>query len=79
VFAHLAAELGTGDIAVTGSESYANLHTQLMSWAECEPLAGGYCAQAGLADTASGCIAAWKRQLSAPPRRWTPATRTTPT
>jgi TnpA family transposase len=65
VFAHLAAELGTGDIAVTGSESYANLHTQLMSWAECEPLVGGYCAQAGLPDTASGCIAAWKRQLSA--------------
>lgn len=34
VFAHLAAELGTGDIAVIGAESYANLHTQLMSWSE---------------------------------------------
>jgi hypothetical protein len=49
---------------VTGAESYANLHTQLMSWSECEPLVGEYCAQAGLADTATGCVAAWKRELS---------------
>jgi hypothetical protein len=42
---------------VTGAESYANLHTQLMSWSECEPLVGEYCAQAGLADTATGCVA----------------------
>lgn len=60
VFAHLAAELGTGDIAVTGAESYANLHTQLMYWSECEPLVGEYCAQAGLPDTATGCVAAWQ-------------------
>jgi len=46
VFAHLAAELRTGDIAVVGSESYANLHTQLMSWTECQPLVADYCAQA---------------------------------
>ncbi|MGH3807722.1 MAG: hypothetical protein ACRDRU_14080, partial [Pseudonocardiaceae bacterium] len=32
VFAHLAAELRSGDIAVMGSDSYANLHAQLMSW-----------------------------------------------
>jgi TnpA family transposase len=64
VFAHLAAELGTGDIAVIGAESYANLHTQLMSWSECEPLVGEYCAQAGIPDTATGCVAAWKRELS---------------
>jgi hypothetical protein len=64
VFAHLAAELRTGDIAVVGSESYANLHTQLMSWAECEPLVADYCAQAGLPGTAAECVAAWKRQLT---------------
>jgi hypothetical protein len=64
VFAHLAAELGTGDIAVIGAESYANLHTQLMSWSECEPLVGEYCAQAGIPDTATGYVAAWKRELS---------------
>ncbi|MGH3708160.1 MAG: Tn3 family transposase [Pseudonocardiaceae bacterium] len=64
VFAHLAAELRTGDIAVVGSESYANLHTQLMSWDECRPLVADYCAQAGLPDTAAEAIAAWKSQLT---------------
>jgi TnpA family transposase len=63
VFAHLAAELRTGDIAVAGSESYANLHTQLMSWAECEPLVPGYCAQAGLPATAAECVARWREEL----------------
>ncbi|MGH3591892.1 MAG: Tn3 family transposase, partial [Pseudonocardiaceae bacterium] len=61
VFAHLAAELRSGDIAVAGSDSYANLHTQLMSWAECEPLVGEYCAQAGIPSTAVECIAHWKQ------------------
>ena len=37
VFSHLAAELRSGDIAVVGSDSYANLHAQLMSWDECAP------------------------------------------
>ena len=49
---------------MTGSQEYANLHAQLMSWAECEPLVAGYCAQAGLPDTAAGCVTAWKTQLT---------------
>jgi len=65
VFAHLADELRSGDVAVAGSESYANLHTQLMSWAECEPLVAGYCAQAGIAPTADQAIAGWKAELTA--------------
>jgi len=28
---------------VAGSESYANLHDQLMSWEECQPLAARFC------------------------------------
>ncbi|GLZ37947.1 hypothetical protein [Actinokineospora sp. NBRC 105648] len=32
VFSYLAAELRSGDIAVAGSDSFANLHAQLMSW-----------------------------------------------
>ena len=63
VFAHLADELRSGDVA--GSESYANLHTQLMSWAECQPLVAGYCAQAGIAATAEQAIAGWKAELTA--------------
>ena len=63
VFAHLAAELRTGDIAVAGADSYANLHTQLMSWAECEPLVAEYCGQAGIPATAEECVARWRREL----------------
>lgn len=48
VFSYLAAELRSGDIAVAGSDSYANLHTQLMSWQECAPLAETFCAEADL-------------------------------
>ncbi|AHH95713.1 hypothetical protein GCM10010174_38810 [Kutzneria viridogrisea] len=38
MFSYLAAELRTGDIAVAGSDSYANLQAQ--------PLAADFCAQA---------------------------------
>jgi hypothetical protein len=48
VFAYLAAELRSGDIAVVGSDSYANLYDQLMTWHECEPLVADYCAAAGI-------------------------------
>src|SRR5882757_8073779 len=34
VFSQLAAELRSGDVAVTGSDSNANLNSQLMSWEE---------------------------------------------
>lgn len=64
VFAHLAGELRSGDIAVRGSDSYANLYTQLMSWPECEPLIGDYCTQAGLAPTAGECVTAWRDELT---------------
>jgi hypothetical protein len=47
VFSHLAAELRSGDIAVAGSDSYADLGAQLMSWEECAPLAAQCCEQAG--------------------------------
>ncbi|MFC7641587.1 hypothetical protein ACFQX6_11720 [Streptosporangium lutulentum] len=35
MFSYLVAELRSGDIAVAGSDSFANLHDQLMSWEEC--------------------------------------------
>ena len=59
VFSHLAAELRSGDIAVVGSDSYANLHAQLMGWEQCEPLVEGFCAQAGIpaaAEAAGGAL-----------------------
>ncbi|MEU0485717.1 hypothetical protein ABZ260_41900 [Streptosporangium sp. NPDC006013] len=64
VFSHLVAELRSGDIAVTGSDSYTNLNAQLMSWEECEPLAAQFCEQAGIPAEASALVAYYRRQLS---------------
>jgi len=53
VFVHLAAELKSGDIAIVGSEAYADYREQLLSWPDCEPLvAAYYCQQTGLPTTA---------------------------
>jgi hypothetical protein len=53
VFSCLADELVRGDVAVVGSEAYANWRSQLLTWQECEPLVAGYCAEVGLPATAS--------------------------
>lgn len=65
VFSYLAAELRVGDIAVTGSESYANLQDQLLSWEECQPLIAGYCAEIGLPAEASAFRKMMEAQLTA--------------
>jgi len=64
VFSYLAAELRVGDIAVTGSESYANLQDQLLSWEECQPLIAGYCAEIGLPAEASAFRKRMEEQLT---------------
>jgi TnpA family transposase len=63
VFSYLAQELGTGDIAVSGSEDYADYRTQLLAWEQCEPLVAEYCAEAGLPADAAGFVAALKDLL----------------
>jgi hypothetical protein len=52
VFTYLAAELRTGDVAVRGSEAYANWAAQLLPWADCQGLLGEFCAEAGLPTSA---------------------------
>jgi Tn3 transposase DDE domain len=64
VFSQLAAELRSGDVAVTGSDSYANLNSQLMSWQECAPLAARFCEQAGIPTEAADLVAYYKAQLT---------------
>ena len=64
VFSHLASELRSGDIAVVGSDSYANLHTQLMSWEECEGKAEEFCAQAGIPSDPKALIAHYRALLT---------------
>ncbi|GII05572.1 hypothetical protein Pta02_75800 [Planobispora takensis] len=57
VFAYLAEDLRTGDIAVAGAGEYADWSANLLPWSECEPLLEGFCAQVGLPDTAAGFVA----------------------
>jgi hypothetical protein len=57
VFAYLAEELRTGDIAVRGAACYANWAAQMLPWSECEPLLDGFCEQAGLPATAAEFVA----------------------
>jgi TnpA family transposase len=64
VFSYLAAELRSGDIAVTGSDSYANLHDQLMSWEECRPLSDAFCAQAGIPSDPAALTAHYRSRLA---------------
>lgn len=48
VFSMLANELKSGDVAVRGSETYADYRHQLLPWEACEPLVQDYCQQLGL-------------------------------
>jgi hypothetical protein len=64
VFTYLVAELGSGDIAVAGSDSYANLHDRLMSWEECWPLAPEFCAQAGIPAEAAALTRHYRDELA---------------
>ena len=64
VFSHLAAELRSGDIAVVGSDSYANLHAQMMSWQECRGEVADFCAQAGIPTDANALVAFYKKKLT---------------
>ena len=64
VFSHLAAELRSGDIAVVGSDSYANLHAQLMTWDECAPQVAEFCEQAGIPADAKALVAYYRALLT---------------
>ena len=64
VFSYLAAELRSGDIAVAGSDSYASLHDQLMSWEECRPLVDAFCAQAGIPADPAALTAHFRSRLA---------------
>jgi hypothetical protein len=56
VFSYLADQIRSGDIAVVGSEDFADYRTQLLSWDECEKLLPEYCKKAGLPQTKDGFV-----------------------
>lgn len=63
VFTYLAEHLRTGDVAITGSDTFANWLDQLPDWEECGPKLAQLCEETGLPDTAAGFTGAL-RQLS---------------
>lgn len=63
VFTYLAEELRTGDIAVDGSDAYANWAEHLLPWEECEPLLDGFCTEVGLPADATAFTAALRTRL----------------
>jgi hypothetical protein len=65
VFTYLAQELRTGDVAVRGSEAYANWAAKLLGWEECEPMLDEFCAEAGLPAAATELVKSVRAQLTA--------------
>ncbi len=65
VFVHLADALETGDLFVTGSETYADYRTQLLPWPECEARLPAYCAALGIPERGEDFAAALKAELTA--------------
>src|SRR5699024_3162147 len=58
----LAEELRTGDIAVVGSNEYADWTEHLLPWEECEQHLAAFCAEVGLPETAEGFVAHLKHR-----------------
>ncbi|MFB0482358.1 Tn3 family transposase [Xanthomonas euvesicatoria] len=64
VFSSLANELKSGDVAVRGSETYADYREQLLPWEQCEPLLEDYCKHVVLPATAVGFVNALQSRLT---------------
>ncbi|MFI6597455.1 hypothetical protein ACIBHX_14470 [Nonomuraea sp. NPDC050536] len=79
VFAYLAEELRTCDIAVAGAAEYGDWRAHLLSFDQCRSLLAAYCAEAGLPASAAEFVAELKERHARPPSTWTPATPTTRT
>ena len=62
MFTYLAEDLRTGDIAVAGAAEYGDWNKNLLSFEECRPLIGEFCAEAGLPATAEEFAAALKQR-----------------
>jgi len=64
IFAAVADELKSGDLAVEGSERFADYRAQLLSWALCEPQIGEYCQEVSLPADAPTFVAQLHERLT---------------
>jgi hypothetical protein len=64
VFSHLAAELRSGDVCVTGADVHADYRDQLLPWDACAPQVAAYCRELGFPETADGFVAHLQRWLT---------------
>jgi len=64
VMTKLAHELLAGDMAVKGSDNYADYREQLLSWEECQTLLPDYCAELGFSDDPAEFVANLKQLLT---------------
>lgn len=48
VFSYLASELKAGDLAIAGSDAYADYREHLLPWEACQPQVDAYCQEVGL-------------------------------
>ena len=64
IFTYIADGLRSGDLYVSGSETYADYRAQLLPWAECEPLLTSYCQAIGLPTTATAFVTFFRDKLT---------------
>jgi TnpA family transposase len=64
VFSHLATALQSGDICITGSESFADYRQELLPWEECKAELKDFCHSVGLPETAAGFVKELKTRLT---------------
>jgi TnpA family transposase len=64
IFAAVADELKSGDLAVEGSERFADYRAQLLPWTMCEPQIAEYCQEVGLPSDAHTFVAQLRTRLT---------------
>src|SRR6266700_5633414 len=64
IFAAVADELKAGDLAVEGSERFADYRAQLLPWAMCEPQVAEYCQEVSLPSDAYAFVTQLRERLT---------------
>jgi hypothetical protein len=64
VFSNLATGLKSGDIAIRGSDAYADYREQLLPWSDCEPAVVDYCSQLNIPSDAHEFVAGLRGWLA---------------